>query len=566
MSTQKTLIELQKESFSELKNQIVKQRKNEDPKITRYRKTYLDEVESYDAISSKSELFNDISDANIIYCGDFHTLKRSQYSALKILRYLVEQGRDVFLGLELVATDKETITNEFVQGRMSEKEFLETIHYEKIWGFPWTNYQQLFDYASKNNIHIVGLNSKHAETDALNVRDQTAAQRIVDFTEQYPEAVLFCLYGDLHISHDHIPEKVEKLLAKNKLRNVKSVTIFQNSDEIYWKLLEENLAHQIDVVKLGNRKYCILSSTPWIKWQSYQSWIDESCALLEDHEEDTFGYYQQLPDFFFEVQDFAKQILEFLNESLTTFDDLQIHTALDTKVMGKIDQYFNSLEHAPKKSVQNILDSELVENRSVLIPDLSVIYLLDFSRNRAAEKAAQWVATKMSNGLKIYSKDFDEREIFYRLILWEAIGYFGSKIINPKRKCDQYEDLRNKIERSEHKRLTVPEREERDVAIQVLKHRAYELEREDSKPKMNQPRKIFRMKPKQFFLCARTEGRIIGDQLYSKILSDSVPLKVVKHLFTCLSSRDSVQKTYWDLIRQIKTVKLDHTPSKDELF
>ncbi|MEZ4846208.1 MAG: hypothetical protein R2877_04445 [Bdellovibrionota bacterium] len=51
-----------------------------------YRKVYLAEVDTYADISSKSELMMDLEDAQIIYCGDFHTLQRSQYTAIKILR------------------------------------------------------------------------------------------------------------------------------------------------------------------------------------------------------------------------------------------------------------------------------------------------------------------------------------------------------------------------------------------------------------------------------------------------------------------------------------------------
>lgn len=565
VSTQKTLIEIQKESFSELKNQILEPRKHENPKITKYRKVYLDEVHNYDAISSKSELFDDVRDAQIIFCGDFHTLKRSQYTALKILRFLVEQQRKIFLALELVPVAKESIANKFVQGEMSEREFLENIQYEKIWGFSWDNYKPLFDFAKTTHTPILALNANNHNTD-LHVRDQIAADRITECLETHPDAVIFCLYGDLHIAQKHIPEKVKKNLAKRKIKKTKTVTVFQNSDEIYWMLLDQNLAHQVDVVKVSNHAYCILSSTPWIKWQSYQSWIDENCSLLEEHEEDTFGYYQQLPDFFHEVQEFAEDILVFLNEKLPNFDDLQIHTALDTKVMDKIDRYFNSLREAPKKSIQNILDAEMIENRSVLIPDLSVIYLLDFSRNRAAEKSAQWVASKLSNDLCIYHKDFDEKEVFYRLVLWEAIGYFGSKIINPKRKCDQYEDFEKLLERTKNKKLTATLGDEKAVAEEVLKHHAYEMERMVARTSPPAPRKIYALKPKLFFLCARAEGRILGDQLYFKVISDLIPLKIVKHLFTCLSSKDSIQKTYWELAKQIKDPKTIDQMSKDELF
>jgi uncharacterized iron-regulated protein len=564
LSTQKTLIELQKESFEELKRKVIEQRKHEPRSITKYRNIYLEEINRYSDISSKSELLKDIEDAQIIYCGDFHTLTRSQYTALKILRALTEQGRKIYLGLEMIPNTVENIANDYVDNEISEKEFLDEINYERVWGFPWKNYQPLFEFARQHQIPILGLNSHEGGHQPLPQRDWVAAERMVECILKQPDAVIFCLYGDLHVAQKHIPQKVESILRKKKAKKIKTITVFQNSDEIYWKLLDENVAHKVDVVKVSSRAYCVLSSTPWIKWQSYQSWIDEQGGLLTDKEEETFGYYE-LPDFFHDILDFAQNIQVFLQEEVKSIDDFEVYTALDTKVMDKIEQYFQSVE-APKKSIQKLIEAELIENRSILIPDLSVIYLLDFSQTRAAEKAAQWVSSKMTDQLCVYGKDFDEKELFYRLVIWEAIGYFGSKIVNPKRKCDQYKDFERLLERMEGKKTTGLKRDEKIVAQEVLKHRDYELSKLESEDHIQPPRKIFLLKPKLFFMCAQSIGEILGDQLYSKVVANRVSLKVVNKLFTSLSQHHPAQKMYWELASQIKSHQPVRTVSKDELF
>jgi uncharacterized iron-regulated protein len=561
MSTQKTLIEIQKESFSELLDEINERRMHESSRITKYRRIYLDEVENYTAISSKSELFDDLQDTQVIYCGDFHTLHRSQYTAIKILKHLASTGRKIFLGLELVPMHAQDIANDYVDGRISEDTFLSKIDYEKVWGFPWEYYKPLFDLAKKHNMHILGLNSAD---EAFKIRDQVAAGQIIDCLENNPDARVFCLYGDLHIATKHIPSEVEKLRKKRKLKKIKTTSIFQNCDEIYWKLLDENLAHQVDVVKISTNSYCIISSTPWIKWQSYQSWLDEHVSLIEGEDEEDFGYHQS-PDFFHDIHRFADDIQDFLHVKIRSMDEYEVFTPFDTKVIEKIYQYFQSMEEAPKKSVQKIMETELIENRSILIPNESVIYLLDFSQNRAAEKASQLVAAKLSDELCIYEKNFDEKEIFYRLLLWEAIGFFGSKIINPKRKCDQYKDLKNRLEEYKGKKTKGKKHDDKVVAQQVLQHREFEISRLDS-TQATAPRKIYQLRPKLFLACTRTLGRIMGDQLYSKVIDESVSLKVVQRLFTCLSTHNQAKKVYWELVWQIKTHEPHEGPSKDELF
>ena len=566
MSTQKSLIELQKETFQELREEIHEHRKHESKHITKYRKIYIDEVSSYESISSKAELLADAETANIIYCGDFHTLRRSQYSAIKILRHLVEKKRKIYLGLEMVPTKYEYTANDFVENKIDEQTFLQKINYDQIWGFPWENYAQLFEFARNNHIPIVGLNTPDGGTNLLSQRDEFAADRIVQCLKNDPNAVVFCLYGDLHVASKHIPTEVNKEVEKVGLKKPKTMTVFQNSSEIYWKLLEQNMAHKVDVVKLKERTYCVLSSTPWIKWQSYQSWIDDHCNLLEEkEEEETFGYYE-LPDFFHQIHGYAQSIQGFLKDGDLDTDDFEVYTAFDTEVTEKIQQYLETLEHAPKKSIQKVLEMELIENRSILIPDQSVIYLLDFSQNRAAEKASQWVSTKMTDHLCVYGKDFDEKEVFYRLILWEAIGFFGSKILNPKRKCDQYQDFETLIEKAKGKKSRGKQKEEKEIASFVLNHREFELQKLESKANIRSPSKVFNLRPKQFFLVARALGRILGDQLYSKVVSDKVSLKVVQKLFTCLSLQNPAAKTYWEMATQIKSHQPTPTVAKDELF
>ncbi|MEZ4846206.1 MAG: hypothetical protein R2877_04435 [Bdellovibrionota bacterium] len=58
---------------------------------------------------------------------------------------------------------------------------------------------------------------------------------------------------------------------------------------------------------------------------------------------------------FHDILGFAQNIQVFLQEEVSSLDNFEVYTALDTKVMDKIEQYFQSVE-APKKSIQKLID------------------------------------------------------------------------------------------------------------------------------------------------------------------------------------------------------------------
>ncbi|MEZ4704056.1 MAG: ChaN family lipoprotein [Bdellovibrionota bacterium] len=567
-SVKDRLINLQRETFSRLKMEIIEGRRGEESAIDHYRQVYLYQVQDYERYASKNELLQSLRKASISYCGDFHTLKRAQYTACKFIDFVSEFYPKVFLALEMIPAEYESIANDFLRGKCSEKQFLAKIRYDELWGFPWAHYKMIFEVAKKYpNIEMVGLNTSDGGYQSLFQRDQLAMDRIVECYQKDPKAHIFCLYGDLHVAPEHIPYRVEKGFEKMGIEIPPNIIVYQNSDQIYWKLVEEEQAHLVDVVRVSRGSYCVLSSTPWVKWQSYQSWIDDQSDLLDalDEDEEFLGF-ENSGDLGEELRIMAESVASFLDLTIPDLENFSVYTAFDSEVIENLDEYVLELKSVKNPDAKRLLEAEMVENRSLYFTKSDAIYLLDTSEVRATEKAAQLVSAKMTQHLSIYAKHFDRREIFYRIAIWEAIGFFGSKIVNPKRKCVQYHDLEKTLESNKGKKLKGIRKEEKIIAKELLKHKTYEQERIQSQKRPVPQRKLYRLSPVLFFLAARTLGRMMGDRLYNQVAKDLVPVELIRRMFSCLSEHESGEQTYWELAQALHYDQMNPFLSKDDRF
>ena len=107
-------------------------------------------------ILSLSELTKDLIESRLVFVGEIHTYQRHHHMQLQTIRALKEAGATVAIGLEMFRRDNQTNLDRWVTGELSESEFQEI--YYKNWNYPWPLYRDIFLYARKYKIPMVGLN------------------------------------------------------------------------------------------------------------------------------------------------------------------------------------------------------------------------------------------------------------------------------------------------------------------------------------------------------------------------------------------------------------------------
>jgi uncharacterized iron-regulated protein len=138
-------------------------------------------------------LITHLSKAEIIYVGETHTRLDDHRLQLEILKGLQARHPSLILGLEMVPKEAQPILDQYSQGLISEKVFLERIEWEKIWGYPFDLYRGIFHWARARHLKIIGLNApigvvNHIAQKGLAALPPTERSRVAsDFHFDYPQ-------------------------------------------------------------------------------------------------------------------------------------------------------------------------------------------------------------------------------------------------------------------------------------------------------------------------------------------------------------------------------------------
>ena len=201
------LIQIQKRNYR--KNvALVREHLGHHKGIDTYAKDYSRALKDYEEISSKADLIRKASAADVIFHGDYHTLKHSQRSVFHIIRE-IQGKRGIILCLEMFHGSDQKFVDQFMKGELSENPFLEKIDYAKKWPFPWSHWHPVIAFCRDNQIPVLGINAEVNEEngiESLRKRDQYSAQVIAKAYIRNPGKLIYVVDGDYHVSPNHLPK------------------------------------------------------------------------------------------------------------------------------------------------------------------------------------------------------------------------------------------------------------------------------------------------------------------------------------------------------------------------
>ncbi len=521
MKQRKEILKMQKESLELIKDEIKKIIGTISPAMKKYYRDYKREFQNIectpDQCSSKKELLDKTAECDLFFCGDYHTLQHSQHSFLTVAKDVFYRRGGVILGMEMVRIEHQKYLDSYLSGKIKEELFLKKIKYAENWGFNWNNYRPVFEFALQNKIRIVALSSGNSEDgNMLRDRDDRAAEKIAEELPRNLSVPFLVLFGDLHIAHNHIPGKTFTRLKKKGI-SPKTVIVFQNSETLFWKLEEKNINDEVDVVKIRENVFSIQSVAPWIKLQSYLSWMEEGedffCSFPE---ESLFSECSMEASIVFtdEVFIILKQLTDYLEIDDIDLTDFQVFTLGDMDFLYELDSDF-------AKSLPDI-HKMLSCNKSFFFPGDNIIYLSRIDINYAAEEAGQYIHYQLSHFPETGLTGFDA---FYRRVISESIGFFCSMLVNPKRKVSQLPDYEYYLT-EENSLMNRKERRKRKKAVEyILKHDMLSADETDSRLIPLPLKKIGIEDVRYCFHISNELGHILGRRLYKMHLDDKFSKK-----------------------------------------
>ena len=533
-------IRARRELLGQLKAEVRARLGAEPADLHRFRLRYERELARKWRLSDKRELIDEIQKADIVYGGDFHSLRQAQRTHLKILRELAPERR-VVLALECFAISSQKHLERFLEGKLSAADLRKKSRWDTAWGFPWENYRPLLELAKARGFGLLALGDAEpgSEPASLRAREKLAAMRIEEARRRQPGALVYVVFGDFHLASAHLPSEVRARLERFGPKNAqgsREVVVHLNSERIYFELAEQGLELTTDVVRFRGRakaasvEFCVLGSPPWVQWQSHLLYLeraDELGPFAGDH--DDFDPTEQVA----KLARLAARDLGVDKSAKAWLSDLHVYSPDDESVWQAIEKKLKSRERAVGRSL-------LLAGRTFYMPGVETGYLSETSINQAATLAGYVLHARLAKrtvSLWGMPKDFPG------LIWTEAAAYFISKLVNHKRQAETLTDLRATLA------MSSPSDHGREAMRLALDQAMSELVL--LKGGRRRPPRAKARRKASYFEAARILGGMLGEKLYLAHRSRRLSKREILQLLEKDVAAPGFRRDYEEILRAL---------------
>lgn len=533
LSPREELIRIQKQIFKKNQRIIDDSIFVSEKGFHAYEEHYRNHIKKYKKPSSVPELKWALEDAQWIYMGDYHTNRQSQRAFLRILKMLITRTDHFLICLEFLQKKHQKQVEKFLRKRIKKTTFLKNINLRKDFYFDlWENFEPIFDFAKYYQVEIFGLEAAPFGA-GLRKRDEAMAETLAELADRFPGYKMLIFVGDLHIAPENLPAQVAKAVGEYYDPD-EELFIYQNSESIYWKLASDHLEDKVDIVKIDDKSFCLINTPPIVWQQSYLNWLE--------NEEGEFDYEDPKHSFI----ELTKQISKFLGLRLPKRkDEVEVFTCGDLTFLERLKEDPEFTEEERKKIKRQVALSE-----SYYIPRRKWVYLANVSLNHAAEEAAHFIRHLVAGD------EFPRtpEDAFYANVLHEAMGFFGSKIINSKRKCLRVKDFKSMVEY--FKRARIPENREGDLEIALA---VLELKKREKRGRPLGDAEEFVKHHDLFFGVSHALGYMLGEILYHAMMQGLFSKVQARKLFKNPFAKEGDPfAVYSDLLEKYGNIPLPH--------
>jgi hypothetical protein len=470
----------QKQLYLAVKKELAPYERSKRRELALYERAFRKGLPKKIRTSTRHALLTAIDAAQVVLVGDFHPFRQSQKGFIRLVESSKKKRGRAVIALECFRQNRQEAIDQFLAGYITLEELREETDFDAHWPFPWENYREVLRLARRDRIPVIALNAPGT----LRARDEAAAARLKRQLDFQPAATIFTLFGELHLGRDHLPRALKK---------VRIVVVHQNDADLYWNAPTLSDGQKPEVVRLGAGEFCILNSVPWVKLRSYLDWLEGNPTPDFEHDHvDATGLVHHYARLLSEASGIANpidQAVEILPPDRLT------RRAPALRDLGSPDLALAS--HALRFRRTGYLP----RRGAIALPAVSTNSMLEAASHLLRHSSRKPLSARVRWG----SDDF---------LAHFFLGYLGSKLLNPKRKCDEVPDLLRRAAKQDA------------VAARALAFLRPLLKSEKVAGK--QPR----LDAAQTVDATRSAGFVLGDRYFRALLRGKGNLKEVRKLFS----------------------------------
>ncbi|MBX5480677.1 MAG: ChaN family lipoprotein [Myxococcaceae bacterium] len=501
----RTSLSLQQTLYRSQKARIARAVENTSAAFRAYEARYRRLTRSFERAVRIADVEDAVRAADIVYVGDYHTLRSAQQSYLRLVEAALASRRRVVMALEFVEGRHQSALESFVQGRIGEKTFLSRIGHPYTGAFDiWPNFRPLFETARARGLPIIAIDSRAGGPGSLQRRDAYAAERIASIARAEDRPLVMVLMGQYHVAPCHLPRAVAERLGPGVQR--RSLIVYQNCESIWWELSRRGRVGRVEAVRIRDGEYCLVHTSPLLCQQSFLDYLEAESGDAPVGDDALGDRFRQM----------AKLIGRFLGADVAravdrVVQDVEVVTPADPSPLERV----RARGRLTRRELEQIR-RQILSRESYYIPRARTAYLASLALNHAAEEAAHFVRhCAVGDGTDAPRRASDA---FYARCVEEALGFFGSRLVNPRRRCRTLGEWAELFARGRG--------EDRQIAAFLLAHKAAESEGPEQASKLVPLRR-----DRLFNGVSHGLGYLLGDALHAAFEARKVRRAELRALF-----------------------------------
>jgi uncharacterized iron-regulated protein len=205
-----------------------------DESICGMTKSILEEAVAVEISDLKTlpGLLDQVAGKKIIYVGETHDQFSHHVMELEIIKNLHRRGRNIAIGMEMFQRPFQKALDDYIEGKIDEREFLRASEYFKRWGFDYNLYRPILLFAKSEKIPVVALNMKQE------IVDKVFRGGLHSLSKEEKES----LPSQMDFSDDAYEERLKKIFREHEDFKTKSFEFFYQA-QILW---DETMAESVD--------------------------------------------------------------------------------------------------------------------------------------------------------------------------------------------------------------------------------------------------------------------------------------------------------------------------------
>lgn len=417
--TMTSSLALQRSLFRHQAAQIAEQVQGASAAFKAYQRRYEQATRRHVGALDAEAVAQRVRQADVVYVGDYHTLRAAQQAYLSLVEAALASGRRVVLALEFVEGRHQATLDAFLAGRLGEKRFLASIGHPYRGPFDiWPGFAPIFALARRRKLEVLAIDRRAKGPRSLARRDEYAAARLAKVAAATDRPLVLALVGQFHVAPPHLPARVAQRLGRVARE---ALVVYQNAEGVYWQLAREGAVERTHAVQLPGGELCLVNTSPVVCQRSFLDYVEAEAGDAPLDEPGAASTFRHL----------AREIGRFTGHRVgAAADEVLVLTAADADPIGRIAR---RARFTPAEL--RALERHVLARESAWIPRARAAWLASLSLNHAAEEAAHFVRhLAVGNAME---RPRPRQDAFWARALEEALGFFGSRLVNPTRRCTQ---------------------------------------------------------------------------------------------------------------------------------